>query len=75
MEYHSTLKKRMKSCHLQQVKGKQILHGMTYMWNVECGKQNKQTQQNRNRLIDTENKLVIVRGEEGWGMSDIGEGD
>ena len=46
MEYHSTLKKRMKSCHLQQVKGKQILHGMTYMWNVECGKQKKQTQQN-----------------------------
>ena len=33
MEYHSTLKKRMKSCHLQQVREKQIPHGMTYMWN------------------------------------------
>lgn len=35
MEYHLALKKKNKSCHLQQVRGKQILHGMTYMWNVE----------------------------------------
>lgn len=38
MEYHSTLKKRTKSCHLQQVREKQIPHGMTYMWNVKTKK-------------------------------------
>ena len=46
-----------------------------YDLHVECGKQEKQTQQNRTRLVNTENKLVIVRGEVGRGMSDIGEGD
>ena len=36
---------------------------------MESEKQNKQTKQNENRLIDTENKHMVARGEwgEGWG--------
>ena len=32
------------------------------MWNLK-NKTNKQPQQSRNRLIDTENKQVVTRGE------------
>ena len=32
------------------------------MWNLK----NKQTKQNRNRLIDTENKLVVEEGGRRW---------
>ena len=34
----------------------------------------KQSKQNENRLIDTENKQVAARGEEdeGWGELDVG---
>ena len=46
----------------------QILHDCTYMWNL-----NNETKQNRNRLIDTENKLVVARGV--GGVHEIGEGD
>ena len=42
---------------------------------VESKKQNKQRQQNRNRLTDTENKLMVAREERGEVMSEIGEGD
>ena len=37
----------------------------------------KQTykQQNRNRLTDTESKLVVARGEVSGGLGEIGEGD
>ena len=31
------------------------------------GKTNEQTQQNRNRVMDTENKQVVVRGKEEGG--------
>ena len=33
------------------------------MWNLK----NKTSRQSRNRLIDTENKLMVVRGEGVWG--------
>ena len=38
------------------------------MWNLK-GKTNEQIQQNKNRVIDTENKLVVARkeGVVGWG--------
>ena len=39
------------------------------MWNLK-NKINKQTKQ----LIDTENRLVVVRGEEAWGLGKIGDG-
>ena len=34
---------------------------------VKSKKQNEQTKQNRNRLMDTENKLVVAREEGGSG--------
>ena len=39
------------------------------MWNLK--KQNKQT---KNKLTDTENILVVTRGEEGWRVSETGKG-
>ena len=36
--------------------------------------QNKQSGQNRNRLTDTQNRLMVHRGEEGWQMGEKGEG-
>ena len=42
---------------------KQIPYDFTYMWKLK-NKTKEQTEQNRNRLIDTENKLVVARG--GW---------
>ena len=44
------------------------------MWNLK-NKTNEQTQSNRNRVIDTENKQVVARGERGGGRKEIGEGD
>ena len=38
-------------------------------------KTNEQTQQNRNRVIDTEKKQVVARGEGSGGAREIGEGD
>ena len=37
----------------------------SFHFSVESKKQNKQTEQNRNRLLDTENKQVVARGEQG----------
>ena len=44
-----------------------ILYDFTYMW-ILNNKANIHTWQNRNRFIDTENKLVVSRGEGsgGW---------
>ena len=44
------------------------------MWNVKY-KTNGQTKQNRNRLIDTENKLVAARWEWGRETDKIGGRD
>ena len=44
---------------------KTMLYDFPSVWNLKT----KQTKQNRNRLKDTENKLVVVRGER------VGEGD
>ena len=44
------------------------------MWNLK-NKTNEYTEQNRNRLIDTENKWVIARGEASGWMGKIGEGN
>ena len=37
-------------------------YDLTYMWNLE-NKTNQQTKQHKNRLIETENKWVLPRGE------------
>ena len=36
-------------------------------------KQRKKERQTQNRLLNTENKLVVPRGEVGGGMGEIGE--
>ena len=42
------------------------------MWNLKIKtSEQQQKTQNRNRLIDTENKLVVARGEGGGGMDEI----
>ena len=50
----------------------QSLYDFTYKWNL---KSNTTEQKNRNQLIDTENKLLVVRWEEGGKMSKTVEED
>ena len=42
------------------------------MWTLK-NKASKQTQQNRNRVIDTEYKQVVAKGEGGQGMNEVSE--
>ena len=35
---------------------------------------NTTNKQNRNRLANTENRLMVARGERGWGLGEKGEG-
>ena len=52
----------------------QMLYDFTYVWNLKNkSKQNKQAKQNRNRCIDTENRLVAARGNQGEALFHIGE--
>lgn len=44
------------------------MYDFTYMWNLRS-KINEQTEQNRNKLIDTKNKLIVARGEKGRGRA------
>ena len=39
-------------------------HMISVMWNLK--KQNKPTKQNKHKLIDTENRSLVTRGEGGW---------
>ena len=48
------------------VRERQIPYNFTYMWNVK----NDINKQNRNRLIDTENRLMVS---EGNGVGGLGE--
>ena len=46
------------------------------MWNLKKKtKTNEQTEQNRNRAIDTENKDGIARSEGCWERREIADGD
>ena len=49
------------------------MYDLIFMWSVK-NKTNEQTKQNRNRLTDTESKLVVAREEEER-LSEKGEGD
>ena len=65
----------MKPCHLDNMdrprgseenrpdRGRQIPYNFTYMWNLK-NKTNEQAKQQRIRFIETENILVIVRGDQ-----------
>ena len=52
---------------------RQIPYNLTYMWNLK-NKTNK-TKQNENRLIDTENKQVVIRKEGNGRLGKIDERD
>ena len=60
-------------CEINQIERK-IVYNFTYMWNLK-NKANEQIQQNRNRVIETENKLAVARGEGVKGIKEIGKGD
>ena len=51
-----------------------MLYVITYMWNLK-NTTNELIQQNRNRLTDIENKLVVTRGEREVGRGKMGVGD
>lgn len=54
---------------------RQITYGFTYMCYVQ-NKTNEQTnKQNRNRLINTEKRLVVDKGEGSRGLGEIGDTD
>ena len=38
------------------------------MWNLK-----HKAKQNKNKLTDTENRLVVTRGEGGWEMGEMGK--
>ena len=42
---------------------------------MDAKKQNKQTKQNENRHIDTENRCMVARAEAGGGLGETGEGN
>ena len=43
--------------------------------NKSTNKQQQQQKKNRNRPVNTENKLMVARGEESQGMDKLGEGE
>ena len=49
----------------------QVPYDITYMWNLKYGT-NELFLQNRNRLTDTENRLVVVKGGRGKGLGRTG---
>ena len=53
---------------------RQIPYDFTYMWNL-INKTNEQTKQNRNRLIDKENKLMVGSDKGGRRLVKIGNGN
>ena len=42
-------------------------HVISYICEIKRNKQNKQTKPNKDKHIDTENRVVVTRGEGGWG--------
>ena len=52
------------------VRERQILYVITYMRNLK-NKTNEYIKQNRNRLTDIENKLMVTKGERGEGRNKL----
>ena len=72
MEYYSTIKKNeimpfaatwmdQEIIILSEERERQIPYDITYMWNILS---------NRNRLKDTENRLMVAKGKRGQGGKD-----
>ena len=64
----------LKGIMLSEISQSKILYVITYLWNLE-NKRNKQIQQNRNRFMDIDNKLVVTSREREGGRGKIGVGD
>ena len=83
MEYDSAIKKKwnLAICNMDGSRryyakwNKSKTNTVCSNLHVESIKQNKQTKQKENRLIDTENKQMVVREKGSWGVDKIGEGD
>ena len=58
---------------MKQVRGRQIPYDFAYMWNPK-NKTNEQTSENRNILMETENKRCLPEGRV-WGGDKAGETD
>ena len=54
---------------LNEIRQRPIPYDFTYIQNLK----NKMNEQNRNTIIDTEKKQVVVREDGGRGMRKIGE--
>ena len=62
---------RTRDYHIMWKTERQISYDITYMWNLK--KWYKWTYlQNRNRLTDIENKLIVARGDSGSGRDKLG---
>ena len=58
--------------HTKSERERQIPYDITYMWNLKYDT-NEQNLQNRNRLTDIKNRLVVAKGEgriESLGLAD-----
>ena len=64
----------LKGIMLSEISQRKILYVITYLWNLK-NKRNKQIQQNRNRFMDIDNKLVVTSREREGGRGKIGVGD
>ena len=53
---------------LTEVRERQILYGIIYTWKLKTWYKRTYLQ-NRNRLTDIENKLMVIKGESGGGIS------
>lgn len=83
MEYYSAIKSEWNlaiCCNINRLQGfyakwnksdqkRQIIPDFTYIWNQEY------KEWNRNRVIDSGNKLLIVRVGRSWGVGKVGEGN
>ena len=57
-----------------KLRERQILYDFIHMWNIknkQTNKINEQTKPNRNKHVNTENSVVVTRGQEGG----IGKGE
>ena len=59
----------------KSVRRRQMPYDFTHMWNLRNKMNKGKWDKPENRLLNIENKLLVIRGEVGEGMSEIGEED
>ena len=60
---------------MKQIREGHIPYGFTHRWNLKKKTKKKKRDKPGNRLLTTENKLVVTRGEAGGGTGAVGDGD